>query len=60
MILLQQKLAQKDGGSIDRNRDAQHLWDFYQRYKREHRVDEIQRQEQKMLESGTFSTDMEG
>lgn len=58
--LLQQKLAQKDGGRIDRNRDAQYLWDFYQRYKRVHRVDEIQKEEQKMLESGTFSAAMGG
>lgn len=57
---MQQKLAKKDGGRIDRNRDAQHLWDFYQRYKRVHRVDEIQIEEQRMLESGTFSSDMGG
>lgn len=60
MSVIKQKLAKKDGGRIDRNRDAQHLWDFYQRYKRMHRVDEIQREEQKMLESGTFSADMGG
>lgn len=57
---MQQKLAKKDGSQIDRNRDAQYLWDFYQRYKRKHRVDEIQREEQKLLESGTFSADMDG
>nr|KAJ0213847.1 hypothetical protein LSAT_V11C400188290 [Lactuca sativa] len=60
MSVIKQKLAKKDGGRIDRNRDAQHLWDFYQRYKRVHRVDEIQREEQRMLESGTFSSDMGG
>ncbi|CAI9283711.1 unnamed protein product [Lactuca saligna] len=54
------KLAKKDGGRIDRNRDAQNPWDFYQRYKRVHRVDEIQIEEQRMLESGTFSSDMGG
>lgn len=51
--MLQQKLAKKDGGTIDRNLDAQHLWDFYQRYKRVHIVDEIQREEHKKLESGS-------
>ena len=56
--MLQQKLAKKDGGRIDRNQDAQHLWNFYQHYKRKHRVDEIQKEEQRMLESGTFSADM--
>ncbi|CAI9281763.1 unnamed protein product [Lactuca saligna] len=54
------KLAKKDGGRIDRNRDAQNTWDFYQHYKRVHRVDEIQIDEQRMLESGTFSYDMGG
>nr|GEV05479.1 callose synthase 10 [Tanacetum cinerariifolium] len=56
--VIKQKLAQKDGGRIDRNRDAQRLWNFYQLYKRKHRVDEIQKEEQRMLESGTFSADM--
>ncbi|XP_076929040.1 callose synthase 10-like isoform X1 [Bidens hawaiensis] len=60
MSVIKQKLAKKDGSQIDRNRDAQYLWDFYQRYKRKHRVDEIQREEQKLLESGTFSADMDG
>nr|XP_043615272.1 callose synthase 10 isoform X2 [Erigeron canadensis] len=60
MSVIKQKLAKKDGGRIDRNRDAQYLWDFYQRYKRVHRVDEIQREKQKMLDSGTFSADMGG
>ncbi|KAI3727018.1 hypothetical protein L1987_66825 [Smallanthus sonchifolius] len=60
MSVIKQKLAKRDGGRIDRNRDAQYLWDFYLRYKRKHRVDEIQRQEQKLLESGTFSADMDG
>ncbi|KAK9066428.1 hypothetical protein SSX86_013750 [Deinandra increscens subsp. villosa] len=60
MSVIKQKLAKKDGGPIDRNRDAQYLWDFYQRYKRKHRVDEMQREEQRLLESGTFSADMDG
>lgn len=54
-FLFQQKLAKRDGGQIDRNRDIEHLWDFYQRYKRQHKVDDIQRQEQRWRESGTFS-----
>ncbi|XP_071712426.1 callose synthase 10 [Rutidosis leptorrhynchoides] len=60
MSVIKQKLAKKDGGRIDRNRDAQYLWDFYQRYKRVHRVDEIQKEQKKMLESGTFSANMGG
>ncbi|XP_048443980.1 callose synthase 10 isoform X3 [Pyrus x bretschneideri] len=57
MSVIKQKLAQKDGGPIDRSRDIEHLWDFYQRYKRRHRVDDIQRQEQQWRESGTFGAD---
>ncbi|KAM1322404.1 hypothetical protein ACFX2I_015187 [Malus domestica] len=57
MSVIKQKFAKKDGGQIDRNRDIEHLWDFYQRYKRRHRVDDIQRQEQIWRESGTFGAD---
>lgn len=54
-FLLQQKLAKKDGAQIDRNRDIEHLWEFYQRYKRNNRVEDLQREEQRLRESGTFS-----
>ncbi|KAK6250205.1 hypothetical protein QUC31_007692 [Theobroma cacao] len=56
MSVIKQKLAKRDGGRIDRNRDIEHLWEFYQLYKRRHRVDDIQREEQRWRESGTFST----
>lgn len=56
--LLQQKLAKKGGGQIDRNRDIERLWEFYNQYKRRHRVDDIQREEQKWRESGTFSANV--
>ncbi|XP_034926151.1 callose synthase 10 [Populus alba] len=56
MSVIKQKLAKRDGASIDRNRDFEHLLEFYQRYKRRHRVDDIQREEQKFRESGNFST----
>ena len=55
---MQQKLAKRDGARIDRNRDAELLWEFYQQYKRQHRVDDIQRKEQILRESGTFSANM--
>ncbi|XP_062116060.1 callose synthase 10 isoform X2 [Humulus lupulus] len=57
MSVIKQKLAKRDGAPIDRNRDIEHLWNFYQRYKKRHRVDDIRREEQRMRESGTFSTD---
>lgn len=56
--IMQQKLAKKDGGPIDRNRDMEILWDFYNRFKRRHRVDDIEREEQKWRESGTYSTNI--
>lgn len=56
--MLQQKLAKRDGVHIDRNRDIELLWEFYKRYKRRHRVDDIQREEQRFLESGTLSANL--
>ncbi|KAK6924727.1 1,3-beta-glucan synthase subunit FKS1-like, domain-1, partial [Dillenia turbinata] len=58
MSVIKQKLAKKDGARIDRNRDVERLWEFYQQYKRRHRVEDIQREEQKWRESGVFSTNM--
>ncbi|KAF7838212.1 callose synthase 10 [Senna tora] len=58
MSVIKQKLAKKDGGRIDRNRDIENLWEFYQRYKRHYRVDDIQREEQRLQESGTFSSNL--
>ncbi|KAK4395651.1 Callose synthase 10 [Sesamum angolense] len=37
MSVIKQKLAKKDGGRIDRNRDIERLWEFYHQYKRQHR-----------------------
>ncbi|XP_011072986.1 callose synthase 10 [Sesamum indicum] len=58
MSVIKQKLAKKDGGRIDRNRDIERLWEFYHQYKRRHRVDDIQREEQKWRESGNFSSNI--
>ncbi|KAJ6688289.1 CALLOSE SYNTHASE 9 [Salix koriyanagi] len=56
MSVIKQKLAKRDGARIDRNRDIEHLWEFYQRYKTRYRVDDIQREGQKFRESGNFAT----
>ncbi|KAK9734060.1 hypothetical protein RND81_04G111900 [Saponaria officinalis] len=56
MSIIKQKLSKRDGAQIDRSRDVEHLWKFYQRYKQIHRVDEIQHDEQKLQESGVFSS----
>ncbi|KAL5750690.1 hypothetical protein ACOSP7_025293 [Xanthoceras sorbifolium] len=58
MSIIQQKLAKRDASRIDRNHDIERLWQFYQLYKRRHRVDDIQKQEQDLRESGTFSTNL--
>ncbi|PSR89496.1 Callose synthase [Actinidia chinensis var. chinensis] len=58
MSVIKQKLAKRDGTQIDRNRDVERLWEFYQLYKRRHRVDDIEREEQKWRESGTFSANL--
>ncbi|KAI3994681.1 hypothetical protein MKX01_002297, partial [Papaver californicum] len=55
MSIIKQKFSKRDGERIDRNRDIERLWEFYLLYKRRHRVDDIQREEQKWRESGTFS-----
>ncbi|KAF3437237.1 hypothetical protein FNV43_RR19990 [Rhamnella rubrinervis] len=55
MSVIKQKRAKRDGARIDRNRDIEHLWEFYKRYKRRHRVEDMQREEQRLRESGTFS-----
>ncbi|XP_021638598.2 callose synthase 10 isoform X2 [Hevea brasiliensis] len=56
MSVIKQKLAKRDGAQIDRSHDIEHLWEFYQRYKRRHRVDDIQREEQNWRESGAFTS----
>ncbi|KAK8465763.1 hypothetical protein PHAVU_009G169400 [Phaseolus vulgaris] len=58
MSVIKQKLAKKDGLRIDRNRDMENLWKFYLHYKQYHRVDDIQREEQRLQESGTFSSSL--
>ncbi|KAH9624592.1 hypothetical protein KSS87_007864 [Heliosperma pusillum] len=58
MSIIKQKLSKRDGAQIDRSRDVERLWKFYQRYKQRHRVDDIRREEQKSLETGVFSTNV--
>ncbi|KAF9605021.1 hypothetical protein IFM89_013187 [Coptis chinensis] len=58
MSVIKQKFAKRDGVRIDRNRDIEHLWEFYQLYKRRHKVDDFQREEQKWRESGTVSANL--
>ncbi|KAG6506861.1 hypothetical protein ZIOFF_032193 [Zingiber officinale] len=57
MSVIKQKLAKKDGASFAREHDIEYLWDFYKRFKRHNRVDDIQKEQERWRESGTFSTE---
>ncbi|XP_062233797.1 callose synthase 10 isoform X2 [Phragmites australis] len=56
--VIKQKLAKKDGASIDRQNDIQVLWNFYLEYKSRCRIDDMQQEQERLRESGTFSTEM--
>ncbi|KAJ6805753.1 callose synthase 10-like [Iris pallida] len=58
MSVIKQKLAKKDGSAIDRQHDIERLWKFYLGYKKRHRVDDIQKEHQRLMESGTFSANL--
>ncbi|CAL9766223.1 unnamed protein product [Musa acuminata subsp. burmannicoides] len=58
MSVIKQKLAKKDGTAIERGHDIDLLWEYYVRFKRRHRVDDIQKEHERWRESGTFSTEM--
>lgn len=51
----QQKLAKKEGGSIDRSQDIARLQEFYKLYRERHKVDKLREDEMKLRESGVFS-----
>ncbi|KAG0453842.1 hypothetical protein HPP92_025146 [Vanilla planifolia] len=59
MSVIKQKLAKKDGAAVNRQHDIEHLWKFYLNYKRRYRVEDIQKEQQKMRESGIFSGEVE-
>ncbi|KAK8955587.1 Callose synthase 9 [Platanthera guangdongensis] len=55
MSVIKQKLAKREGGSIDRNQDIARLQEFYKRYREKNKVDELCDDELKLRESGVFS-----
>lgn len=59
MSVIKQKLAKKDGSVFNRGQDIDHLWKFYLNYKRRYHVEDIQKEQQKLRESGIFSGEME-
>jgi len=52
---MQQKLAKREAGSIDRSQDIARLQEFYRKYREKHNVDQLLEDEMKLRESGAFS-----
>ncbi|KDP44403.1 hypothetical protein JCGZ_19418 [Jatropha curcas] len=55
MSVIKQKLAKRDGGTIDRSQDIARLQEFYKLYRERNNVDKLREEEMKLRESGTFS-----
>ncbi|XP_072963967.1 callose synthase 9 [Typha angustifolia] len=58
MSILKQKLAKREGGSIDRSQDIARLQEFYKLYREKNKVDELREDEMKLRESGAFSANL--
>ncbi|KAF6157565.1 hypothetical protein GIB67_004503 [Kingdonia uniflora] len=58
MSVIKQKFAKRDGSKIDRDHDIERLWEFYQQYKRRHKVDDMQREHQRFRDSGTSNANL--
>ncbi|KAF5735736.1 hypothetical protein HS088_TW15G01252 [Tripterygium wilfordii] len=55
MSVIKQKLAKKEGGTIDRSQDIARLEEFYRIYREKNNVDKLREEEMKLRESGVFS-----
>ncbi|PHT93723.1 Callose synthase 9 [Capsicum annuum] len=55
MSVIKQKLAKREGGTIDRSQDITLLQEFYKQYRERHNVDRLREEELKLRESGVFS-----
>ncbi|KAK2977667.1 hypothetical protein RJ640_015664 [Escallonia rubra] len=55
MSVIKQKLAKREGGSIDRSQDLARLQEFYKLYREKHNVDKLREEEMKLRESSAFS-----
>ncbi|KAJ4980192.1 hypothetical protein NE237_010972 [Protea cynaroides] len=55
MSVIKQKLAKREGGSIDRSQDIARLREFYKQFREKNKVDELREDEMKLRESGAFS-----
>ncbi|XP_028076538.1 callose synthase 9 isoform X1 [Camellia sinensis] len=55
MSVIKQKLAKREGGTIDRSQDIARLQEFYKHYREKHNVDKLREEEMQLRESGAFS-----
>ncbi|XP_006354195.1 callose synthase 9 [Solanum tuberosum] len=55
MSVIKQKLAKREGGTIDRSQDITLLQEFYKQYRERHNVDKLREEELKLRESGVLS-----
>ncbi|XVF04585.1 hypothetical protein REPUB_Repub05bG0096700 [Reevesia pubescens] len=55
MSVIKQKLAKREGGTIDRSQDIARLQEFYKLYREKNNVDKLREEEMKLRESGVFS-----
>ncbi|CAK9328068.1 unnamed protein product [Citrullus colocynthis] len=55
MSVIKQKLAKREGGTIDRSHDITRLQEFYKLYQEKNSVDKLWEGEMKLRESGAFS-----
>ncbi|XP_050219480.1 callose synthase 9 [Mercurialis annua] len=55
MSVIKQKLAKRDGGTIDRSQDIARLQEFYKTYREKNDVDKLREEAMKLRESGTFT-----
>ncbi|KAK9273813.1 hypothetical protein L1049_018624 [Liquidambar formosana] len=58
MSVIKQKLAKREGGSIDRSQDIARLQEFYKLYRERNNVDKLREDEMKLRESGAFSANL--
>ena len=52
---MQQKLAKREGGTIDRSQDIARLQEFYKQYREKNNVDKLREDEMQLRDSGVFS-----
>ncbi|XP_011037937.1 PREDICTED: callose synthase 9 [Populus euphratica] len=55
MSVIKQKLAKREGGTIDRSQDIAQLQEFYKSYRENNNVDKLREEEMQLRQSGAFT-----